>query len=441
MGDTESIGATRRPERGSHGAGSMIRLRPPPAAQTDDGEQLAPRGFDDYHLRLGDVMRGERATLGKSLLDVQRDLKIRASYIAAIENCDVGAFETPGFIAGYLRSYARYLGMDPDWAYARFCEEAGFTRTDGLTAAAGGRPSAAERPLPKVGAGAHVARDPFGPGRFAPRSEGWFDRLDPGALGSVAVLTALIAGLGYGGWSVLQEVQRVRVAPVDSPPGVLAELDPLAGVRAPLDLEDPVFAGPGIAAPTPDAFDRLYRPPALDVPVMVARDGPIAAIDPRAEGALAGIARIAEDSSIESVAAAVARSLAGLDDALAEAAQDARPAGVQVSEAGPPPVEILAVRPAWIRVQRADGTVLFERILDAGERYVVPQLEAPARLRAGNSGAVYFVVDGQTFGPAAPGANIARNVELSVEALRDGFAVADLTRDPDLARIAEAAGD
>ncbi len=38
-------------------------------------------GFDDFDVRLGDLMRGERATLGKSLLDVQRDLKIKARRI------------------------------------------------------------------------------------------------------------------------------------------------------------------------------------------------------------------------------------------------------------------------------------------------------------------------------------------------------------------------
>ena len=72
--------------------------------QTSVPDEVELRGFDDYELRLGDVMRGERATLGKSLLDVQRELKIKASYIAAIENADPSAFETPGFIAGYVRS-------------------------------------------------------------------------------------------------------------------------------------------------------------------------------------------------------------------------------------------------------------------------------------------------------------------------------------------------
>ena len=47
-------------------------------------ETVPQRGFDSFELRLGDVMRGERATLGKSLLEVQRDLRIKATYIAAI---------------------------------------------------------------------------------------------------------------------------------------------------------------------------------------------------------------------------------------------------------------------------------------------------------------------------------------------------------------------
>ena len=75
-------------------------------------EDVQAKGFDDYDLRQGDLMRGERATMGKSLLDVQRELKIKATYISAIENTDPSAFDTPGFIAGYVRSYARYLGLD-----------------------------------------------------------------------------------------------------------------------------------------------------------------------------------------------------------------------------------------------------------------------------------------------------------------------------------------
>ena len=71
-----------------------------------------------------------------------------------------------------------------------------------------------------------------------------------------------------------------------------------------------------------------------------------------------------------------------------------------------PQVEILAARPAWVRVSAADGTVILEKTLDAGERFALPKTEQPPKLRTGNSGAVYFAVNGQTYGPAAPGAQV-----------------------------------
>ena len=98
------------------------------------------KGFDSYELTLGDELRGERASKGKSLLDVQRDLRIRADYIDAIENADASAFPFAGFAAGYVRSYARYLGLDPDWAYATFCEEANFVSLTSLEKTSSARP-------------------------------------------------------------------------------------------------------------------------------------------------------------------------------------------------------------------------------------------------------------------------------------------------------------
>ncbi len=396
----------------------MIGWRAKPSAV----EEEKPKGFDDYDLRLGDLMRGERATLGKSLLDVQRELKIKAAYIAAIENADVSAFESQGFVAGYVRSYARYLGMDPDHAFQRFCREAGFEVAHGMSAAASNATISATRNRPR-----QEFREPLANpnATFIPRTESLFSRIEPGAVGSVAVLIALIGAIGYGGWSVLQEVQRVQLAPVDQAPTVVAEIDPLGNVNgaAPLVRSAPVDAegGATLAGADPvrpnEGLDRLYRPEALDVPVLTARDGPIAAINPRENGALAGIAPA--ETQTDAIAAAVAE------------ATD----GVQVVAEAQPGVELIAVRPAWVRVQSAEGTVLFEKILDAGERWAVPMLEEPPVLRAGNSGSVYFGVNGKTYGPAAKGASVVKNVALSTEALTDKYAEADLNADPDLAKV------
>ncbi len=392
----------------------MIGRRTAPSTS----ESAKPKGFDDFELRLGDLMRGERATLGKSLLDVQRELKIKATYIAAIENCDVSAFETQGFVAGYVRSYARYLGMDPDWAYEKFCREANFTLAHGMSAAASPARISAARSRPQD------FGDPLANpnASFVPRGESMFSRIEPGAVGSLLVLLGLIGGLGYGGWSVLQEVQRVQLSPVDQAPQVVAEIDPLGNVQgvAPLVRSAPeaVALAPESATLAADlssssGSDRIYRPQALDVPVLTSRDGPIAAIDPQRGNVPAVVAE----------------------------AETFAPLGteVQVVAADAPTIELLAVRPSWVRVQAADGTVLFEKVLDAGERYAVPAMETAPLLRAGNSGSVYFSVLGKTYGPAAPGAQVVKNVELSPESLIDTFALADLTGDAELAKFVDVA--
>ena len=364
-------------------------------------------GFDDFDVRLGDLMRGERATLGKSLLDVQRDLKIKASYIAAIENADISAFDSPGFIAGFVRSYARYLGMDPDHAFERFCREANFEVAHGMSAAASSNTMTAKRARTEAG------RDSLSSGSmvFGQAQESWFSRVEPGALGSFAVLVALIGALGYGGWSILQEVQRVQLAPVDQAPNVVAEIDPLGNVTpVPQDLP-PKTADVGTTGVTADPLARLARPQVLDVPVMTSRDGPIAAIDVDRAGTLSSA------------------------DAAQPGVAPATGAAVQVVAEVNTGVEILAVRPSWVQVSAADGTVLFEKILDSGERYSVPLLEDAPLLRSGNSGSVYFLVNGQTFGPASPGSNVVRNLALSAENLSTTYTVADLSVDPDLAEI------
>jgi cytoskeletal protein RodZ len=388
----------------------MIWRKGKPSAEVED----KPKGFDDYDLRLGDLMRGERATLGKSLLDVQRELKIKATYIAAIENADVSAFQTAGFVAGYVRSYARYLGMDPDAAYAQFCVEADFTAVPAGLAQTRSPRSQTARPRPK---GLEALGDPDA--MFVRRGESWTARIEPGAAGSVLVLLLLIGGIGYGGWSVLREVQRVQVSPIEQAPSVVASIDPLGNVGqgSSLRVADPTDVDAPESAPTMEAMGRLYRPQALEVPQMVSRDGPIGSILPRRQDDLGTLSQLAE----------------AVDGAISESEETP----VRVLAEAAPAVQILAVQPSWVRVRAADGTVLFEKILDTGETYTVPQSDTAATLRAGNSGSIYFMVKGEAYGPASPGAQVVSNVALSPEALAGKYALVDLTAKPEVRQLVE----
>jgi hypothetical protein len=384
---------------------------------------VAPKGFDDYELLLGDMMRGERATLGKSLLDVQRELKIKASYISAIENADPSVFETPGFIAGYVRSYARYLNMDPERAFDIFCRESGFSTAHGMSDEAS---SIKKSRAAEIIASSSIGRDPFAQPStpFVPTNDAFMSRVEPGAIGSTLVLVTLLGAIGFGGWTVLNEVQQVRVAPVDETPIVLTDLDPIARATAPVvQSQDDVIAG--LAAPSSDGLDRLYRPKALDTPVLVARDAPISMINPQSFGAFA----------VEQTQAAALEAQPTL---LADGTVQVAPNGVavpQVVEQIPGQVQLVAVRPAWVRVSAADGTSVFEGNLNAGDTYPIPMTEDPATLRVGESGAIYFAVNGQHFGPAGPRGQVTSKVALSADALTQKYEVADISADQDLARV------
>ncbi len=342
---------------------------------SDIAENAEMRGYDSYPVRLGDLMRGERATLGKSLLDVQRDLRIKAAYIAAIENCDVSAFQTPGFIAGYVRSYARYLNLDPEDTFAHFCAESGFGGVHpGIR-----RKAKPVQPAPiPVSTTKSSAPDPLSQPRapFVPAGEGVLSQFSPSALGSIFVLVVLIFGIGYGAWSVLQNIQRVEFLPVDQ------SGETPAGVPISADAERSA------------ALDQLYRPKELDVPVMTPRDGPIAALDPDKVGAL-----------VENNGGLAARETAEL---LAENTP-------RVTERTTPEIAIVARRPAWVRVSTADGNILFEKILDGSESFQLPANAGVTVLRAGNSGDVYLTLDGLPYGPVGSGTSVVKNVALLPE--------------------------
>ena len=231
------------------------------------------RGYDEYEVTLGDEMRGERASLGKTLLDAEFDLRIKADVIRAIEDCDLDGFPNDSVVAGYVRSYARYLGLDRDDCYRRFCAESGFRSP---VSALGGL----EQPA-QSGGGLHnivAAPAALGSGltqsRFAVRSAParLSARINLGGLTSALAMLGLIAGLGYGGYALLQDIQRVGFAPLPEAPEVVSEA-PL--ISAPLVegglLRRPdanAYQGGGVLAAEllrADLVDRLawFRAPLL----------------------------------------------------------------------------------------------------------------------------------------------------------------------------------
>jgi transcriptional regulator with XRE-family HTH domain len=68
---------------------------------------------------IGSSLRDARIRQGLQLADVERATKIRARYLAALENDDFEALPGPAYARGFLRSYADYLGLEAQ----RFVDE------------------------------------------------------------------------------------------------------------------------------------------------------------------------------------------------------------------------------------------------------------------------------------------------------------------------------
>jgi cytoskeleton protein RodZ len=72
---------------------------------------------------IGPALRQARRSLNKSLEEASRDTRIRPEYLRALEAESFGAVGEEVYVRSFLRSYASYLGLDPEKvvaAYARF---------------------------------------------------------------------------------------------------------------------------------------------------------------------------------------------------------------------------------------------------------------------------------------------------------------------------------
>jgi cytoskeletal protein RodZ len=73
---------------------------------------------------LGEEFRSAREARGLTLSDVAEAIHIRSVYLTAIENDDWPAIGAPVYVRGFLRTYARFLGLNAEEAVARFNDTA-----------------------------------------------------------------------------------------------------------------------------------------------------------------------------------------------------------------------------------------------------------------------------------------------------------------------------
>lgn len=201
---------------------------------------------------LGQQMRARREARGLTLHDVQAELKIRSRYLEAIEAGDYGVFPGEVYARGFLRSYARFLGMDEQQVMAAYREAqpvpapaapagqgASFRRLTLTQADEEGAGHARERPAPahRAGGGSGLSAWIFG------------------GLGVAAVAVAVLYAIGAG--RMRPPVGPAGVPPASAPTAAVGDKGALAGAGP-----APVRSGapPAPARPQEAQFRRLPAP-------------------------------------------------------------------------------------------------------------------------------------------------------------------------------------
>lgn len=166
---------------------------------------------------LGESFRTARESQGLSLSEVADRIHIRSAYLAAIETEDWQAIGPAVYVRGFVRNYARFLGLDADAAVARL---------------AGGSPGS-----PPIAAGPPPGRsEPSRSGlstRGQPRRSGGLPGDAPKAglsiwaFAGLAVALALVAFVGYEYYAyqrqaVSQSGETAIAGPAPTPAAVSA---------------------------------------------------------------------------------------------------------------------------------------------------------------------------------------------------------------------------
>ena len=353
--------------------------------------------YDSFDISLGELLRGERATLGKSCLDVQRDLKIKAQYIKAIEKCDLRGLQNKSFIAGYVRTYAKYLGLDPNFVYDRFCSESGFISSD-LNSF---RPEK-KRKTEKVSANPinsnFLSLSKFSNNKF---KINFSSNLIIKKLLPLCSLFLILFGVSYWIFQIILDVQRLEILPIDQEPYSYFELQNFN--KEIFELTNKNFNSQDLNSDniTNKSLDNFYSTRDEIFPVVQNRDSPISKIDPNSYGLFLKTEKMLNPVEI-------GKNLGERDKYFINNEEEKK----LVLRPKIPTLKLKAIEKSWIRVKDQKGDIYYERNLNKGEEIIIPNELFSGSLRAGNSTKVYFIINENIFGPLSDKVSVVKNFSI-----------------------------
>jgi cytoskeleton protein RodZ len=335
------------------------------AARTSEG--------DGQHV--GAQLFAARTAGGHALEDIAHSLNIRAEHLRALEEGWWDELPSQAYALGFLKSYARFLGLDVADMVSRYRAENGHMESDVV--------APCRRLSPQPIEESRIPRTP------------------------IAVMSAVLALAGYCGWYFLEGSQYIAADSVSAIPAhlaalatpeaadhVVSEVVYVQGVSTPA-ARRATLAGADLAAVTVSARHRIAM---VTVPALDRRERVMAQVEPQAEP-------LAEPLHVASALARIG------------APTLIRPAHAGVEDEAPNSrITLRARTDTWILVADAKDHAVRQGVLRAGEQYRAPDMKG-LTLTTSNLKGLDVIVDGAVKTLRPNGDSIARDLPLDAERL------------------------
>lgn len=335
-------------------------------------------------MSVGPTLRARREQLGWALPDIATWLRIRLSFLEAMEDGRVTDLPGNVYTLGFLRTYAQALGLDAEALVTRFKAEA-----------RGSIDCKPELSFP------------------APTSSGAMP------VGVMVLLGGVVIVMAYVGWYRMTGGQSTPPQPV---PSVFSAIPGMTRQAA---------TSPQVASVLPPERAPIPPRPLSGAEKSAITDGdippsptPTPGAPSSAPGETAEATAAPGDAPAQPPAAGMALGTTpGTASGTVAPATTPAPAAPPVATpAGQ--IVLTASAQTWVQVRVAGGPVIYDHVLQAGETWSPPQDKTDLLLTVGNAGGLVASADGVTTQPLGRTGAVRRNLPLTPEAVRSGGIVA-----------------
>jgi cytoskeleton protein RodZ len=210
------------------------------------------------HQRLGAMLGEARTAAGIDLADISRDSRIPLRHLRAIEADSHDALPALPYTIGFVKSFARAVGKDPEAAAAQFRAET--TKTPIVPMIAAIEPLDERRLPPRGLMTLSIVGVLVIVGVVVAYSAGMFDRARPAAVAAISApaTDAAVGGASTPGVSATTNNAAMSGNPAVSPATEIATSAPSEPIAPAPPSTAVVAAGPVTITPTEDVWVKIY---------------------------------------------------------------------------------------------------------------------------------------------------------------------------------------